>query len=367
MKWFLILALTMAPGFGAEESARVTLPLAEFQRLSDAGRLTVEEVPVGSVVHRADYAITVSDKFAVAEATWDLETFSGKLLLVPLLANVLLESVEPADASVVRQENGFALLSSQATRRVITARFRIPAEIQRQGSSFSCRLPEAVIARMKLTLSPGLGEASVAGAVNLGEGRWQLGTERLLQIALRPPSAAPEVSVTAVPMPPVVKESRHKMRLVRDGTFLNASTWVIAHDEPIRLPLELGENTEIVSCKVSGVATAPLRRDAKTVEIQLPAGSGPTTVDLTYTGSSSAFEPVRGEFELHLPGTGFLIEALEWELAIPAPFEPVAVEGNCEFLPSSKRQELRLSRELSRGDPARIRVFYQKPDTTKQP
>ncbi|MCK9590302.1 MAG: hypothetical protein WC076_04855 [Terrimicrobiaceae bacterium] len=68
-----------------------------------------------------------------------------------------------------------------------------------------------------------------------------------------------------------------------------------------------------------------------------------------------------------LPATDLLVERSDWALVLPATYAPLAVEGNCEFFPGDSKNELRLRKELCRGEPPSVRVFYQKPETTKKP
>jgi hypothetical protein len=196
-------------------------------------------------------------------------------------------------------------------------------------------------------------------------GTWHLGSGGKLEIRTAKKSAAPAETVVA--MPAVVREAKSAMRIVSDGTFFNTTSWKIRHNTAVSWKLALGDDTQVVSCRVAGRAFAPVLTGKNALEIRLPESDSETTVELAYTGKSSPFGPVRGEFSVALPSTDLLVERMDWSLVLPAPFSPLAVEGNCEFSPGDSKNELRLSKELCRGESPAVRVFYQKPETTKKP
>ncbi len=74
---------------------------------------------------------------------------------------------------------------------------------------------------------------------------------------------------------------------------------------------------------------------------------------------------MRGELALALPATPLLIESLQWRVAIPSAYTTVAAQGNVEFLPSKNAGEILVGKDLCQGEEPGLRLFYQKPETTK--
>lgn len=355
-------ALAMAPAMLA---AQVTLTLDEYRKLVDAAAARPVSVaaPKPPAFRRAVYDVDIGNDQAALTARFEAgarDEPPGSISLPG--AGLVIESITPAD-TVLRQSSGDLVWGlSSPGRNDLEVRFLAKIEALRSGRRLAFQTAPALTAQMRVKNVPSGWAIDVPSGIWTADGTWSLPPGGEVEVFLRPGTGdtRPE---PRIPMPPVIREATNKTRIVRDGAFLTTLEWVVMHDEPIALRLRPGEGTQWVSCKVAGASVAPTASGTGAFEIPIRAESGPTKVELTYTGSTVPFEAVRGKLRIALPGCDLLVESLQWELTLPEGFEPVAVEGNCEFLPSTRRHVLHLRRELARGGAAEVGIFYQKPET----
>jgi hypothetical protein len=348
--------------------AAVTLPYTELKSLIEAGKKPgLPEPPVPFAILSAEYRLVPGEASLSGTAAFDVGSFRQGALLVPLIADsVVVSRIEPAEAAIVVKDGFYNLLVEGPKRQTVTLHLDWKGKKDGDSVSFQCGINPS--ARSNLALSPVSEGVSVdvAGAVQeTKSGTWHLGPLGRLEIRMAKKSGVQAGTVVA--MPAVVREANSAMRIVSDGTFFNATTWKIRHNTAVTWKLTPGADTQVVSCLVGGRPVAPVLTGNNTIEVRLPESDSETTVELSYTGKSSAFAPVRGEFSVSLPITDLLVERSDWSLVLPAAYAPLAVEGNCEFFPGDQKNELRLRKELCRGEAPSVRVFYQKPETTKKP
>lgn len=352
---FVVRAL---PAAEALPGAQVTLPYSEFRGLLESRqKAPAPEPPVPFAVLSMHLAIVPEASSVLGTATFDVESFSDRPQLVPLIGDsVTVRKVSPDGARVIAKGGFYNLLVNGAKRQTVTLEVGWPG----RDGSFHCAVAPAVIADVQIARLPEGVQAEVEGAGQDGN-LFHLGSRDSLAIHLRKAQNKPTGEV--VPMPPVVTGANSEMRVVNDGTFFNATTWRIRHNTAFTWKVALGADTQVVSCLVDGSPAAPVLADDHSLEIRLPEKGSETQIALAYTGKTAAFAPVRGEFSVALPSTELLVERSDWKLVLPAAFAPVAVEGNTEFLAGESRNELRLRKELCRGEAPTARVFYQKPET----
>lgn len=377
MKFLILSAVLMSgvvPGFAATAAAgemagaQVTLPYSEFRTLIDSLKKTEAPKPPPAV----PFAVLASRFFLAPESmsmkgtvTFEVESFGEQSQLVPLIGDaVTIRKVVPEGARVIQKAGFYNLLMTGANRQVVTLEIDWPGREEEGEISYHCPLAPAVISEVEIGKLPEGFQIGVAEAAGTGN-RFFLGSRESVTLHLRKPQDKPTGELVA--MPSVVTAVNSEMRVVNDGTFFNATTWKIRHNTAVTWKVHLGEETQVVSCLVDGHPTAPVLAAGHTMEIRLPEKDSETEVALAYTGKTIPFAPVRGDFSVSLPFTDLLVERSDWKLTLPAAFAPVAVEGNAEFLPGEARNELRLRKELCRGEAPSIRVFYQKPETTKKP
>jgi hypothetical protein len=362
----LVMALASARAADPLPEARVTLPYPEFRNLLEAGRpVPPPKPPVPYAVLSSRFTFAAAGDSLQGAATFDVETFVDAPQLVPLIGDaVSIRKITPGTATVVRKDGFYQLLVEGAGRRPVTLDLSWPGRRAQGELSFDCAVAPAVISELQLGELPADAEVTVPDAVSEGD-RFHLGGSATIAVRLgrREDKLAGEV----VPMPAVVTSATSEMRVVNDGTFFNATDWTIRHNTAFAWRLQLGPGKQVVSCLVDGRPVAPVLIAADTLEIRLPEKDGETRVALSYTGKTSAFAPVRGDFAVELPATDLLVERFDWKLSLPASFAPVAVEGNTELLPGENRHEVLLRKELCRGEAPSARVFYQKPETTNKP
>ncbi|MEI8341384.1 MAG: hypothetical protein WCH43_07625, partial [Verrucomicrobiota bacterium] len=167
--------------------------------------------------------------------------------------------------------------------------------------------------------------------------------------------------------PAVIDSAQSLMHVVADGALLNEITYSIRHDGPLNWQLHLSVGSQLLTCTVNGHAVNPVDRGEGVIELALEAVSGKsvTEVKISTIARKEAFKPVSGQIELELPRTELLIQKLDWELQIPASYEPAAFEGNVESVPSTRGGKILLRKELCKNEQPVVRLFYQKPETRK--
>lgn len=361
--------MQVLPAAGERPAAQVTLPYSEFRRLIDCQKKPEAPKPPEPVVPFAVLSsrfVLVPDSSSVqGTVTFDVQSFSEKEQLVPLIGDVVtIRKIAPDGVTVLLKAGFYNLLISGAKRQTVTLEVGWAGREEEGAVDYHCPIAPSVISEVEIGKLPEGVRAEVADAVRDGN-RFHLGSRDVISLRLRKPQDKPSGEV--VPMPAVVAAAESEMRVVSDGTFFNSTTWRIRHNTAVIWKVNPGADAQVVSCLVDGRPTAPVLAADHTMEIRLPEKNSETQVALSYTGKTSAFAPVRGEFSVALPTTDLLVERSDWKLTLPGAFAPVAVEGNVEFLPGESRNELRLRKELCRGEAPAARVFYQKPESTKKP
>ena len=349
-------------------AASVTLPYAELKSLIEVGKKSASlEPPVPFAVLSAEYRLVPGDASLSGSAAFKVRSFRQEAILVPLVADSLVVlRVEPSESAIIVKDGYYHLLVEGTKSQTVTLHLDWRGKTDNETKSFLCGITPAAISTLELAPVPEGVTVEVAGAVQVSKpGTWHLGPGGKLEIRTAKKSVGQAETVVA--MPAVVREANSVMRIVSDGTFFNTTTWKIRHNTAVAWRLALGDDTQVVSCRVAGRASAAVLTGKNTIEIRLPDSESETAVEVAYTGKSTPFGPVRGEFPVSLPATDLLVERMDWTLVLPAPFSPLAVEGNCEFSPGDSKIELRLRKELCRGESPAVRVYYQKPETTKTP
>lgn len=368
--FLLLAAFSLGMPLHAENlaGAAVTLPYTELRALIEAGKKPAPpEYPLPFAVLSAQYRLVPGLNTLSGTAAFEVRSFREGGLLIPLISDSLVVSrVEPADAAIIVKDGYFNLIVDGLKRQSVTLHLDWKGKKDGEATAFQCGIHPAAISNLELTPVPQGVNVDVGGAVqDPKSGVWNLGPNSKLEIRMAQKSVERAGSVVA--MPAVVREANSAMRIVSDGTFFNSTTWKIRHNTVVTWRLALGKDTQVVSCTVAGRPAAPVLIGNDTIELRLPESNSDTAVELAYTGKTAAFAPVRGEFSVSLPSTDLLVERSDWLIFLPSPYSPLAVEGNCEFVPGDSKNELRLRKELCRGESPTIRVFYQKPETTKKP
>lgn len=363
MRWLIGFLCLAAPALAQDlDEARVQISYKELRTLLEAASAQWTPPPLECAVLAARYAVQVEGGAITGTAAFDVQTFRDGPHVVPLVGDgLILENVEPKEAVLLAREGFYALALEGKHRASVTLRFGLPLRKDRKGAEW--KVNPAVTTTLEASAQSG--PLQVEGAVFAGQGKWRLGRDPLVRLALYVP---PETQPPSVTLPAVIREATSEMRVVSDGAFFNKMSWRIQHEGPLVWRLALPESNQLVSAKVGGRAASPSRADAKTLEFRLPESSGEeTVVELSYTGRVAPFDPVRGDLALNLPATPLLIESLAWQLTLPTAYDTVAAQGNVEFAPAGSSGEVLLRKELCQGESPSVRLFYQKPEATKKP
>lgn len=168
------------------------------------------------------------------------------------------------------------------------------------------------------------------------------------------------------PAPAVIDKAHGTLRVVQDGALLTEVVYVLKHDAPISWPLDLPDDSQLLSCSVNGKPIAPVDRGGGRIELQLSGGRGQSEVRCVYTGRTEPFAPVAGALKLTLPLTALLIHALDWEIRIPADYQLEALEGNVSAAAAGSASDagstvIRVRKELCRAERPAVQIFYRKP------
>lgn len=385
MRWIGILLLMTAALCRAEDSSldqsRVTLSYGELRKLIDAAKQSPipakpPEPPVPAAVLSATYDMALGAKTATGTARFQLQNFRDQAEVISLIgANAKIERIEPENMLLLVKDARYAVVLGAKQTVPVTLHFTLPLQSTSDIWQGNLAVPVSPLSALRLREIRPEEEVTVEEATpqtaDKGESRWQMGAITALRIVrqTRPqPKAAPSPALPQIRVetPSIVRTTSAETRVVRDGSLISTTTWIIAHDNAIHWPLTLPEGSQLLSCRINGQPAAPMSQDERTLVLALPVPvkSGETRVELSYTGKGKSFDPVRGEFTLELPATGLLVESLVWQVTIPAVYETVAIQGNVDFMPGGSGGAIRLTRELGRGEAPTVHVFYQKPETT---
>jgi len=376
MRWISLL-LASAALAAAEppplNEARVTLSYPELKALLEASRKEPPPAaPLAFSVLSADYQLTLEKDRAKGTATFEIQNFSDRAELVPLLGSTArVERVEPKDAVLTVLSGRLKYLLEGKSRVRLVLAFTAATRDTSGRWVLDLSIPEAPLSSLTIRGADASETITVAGlGAPTAEGdalRWQLGAAERITVTRE--TATKIVRETPLPTkrveaPTIIRSLNVEMRAVRDGSYLAKTGWIIRHDNAVDLTLAMPEDAEILTCQVNGSNAAPLEKDARHILLPIPppTSQGESQVELTYTARGKAFDPVRGEYSVTLPGAPFLVEKLGWDLEIPKPYETVAIQGNVDFEPSPRPDLVRLKRELGRGDAATVQLFYQKPE-----
>ncbi len=385
MRWIGILLLTTAALCRAEDTpldqSRVTISYGELRKLIDAAKQNPPpakpaDPPVATAVLSATYDLSLAAKTAAGTAKFQLQNFRDQADVIPLIgANAKIERVEPESALLLMKDNRYAVVMGAKQTQSVTLHFTLPLQSSSDIQQGNLAVPVSPLSALRLRDIAADEEVTVEDATpqpaGKGESRWQMGAVPALRIVRqsRPQPKAPPATPlpqTRIETPSIVRTTSAETRIVRDGSLICSTQWVIAHDDSINWPLTLPEGSQLLSCRINGQPAAPMSQGGRTLVLVLPVPvkGGETRVELSYTGKGAAFDPVRGEFTLSLPATTLLVESLAWQVAIPTAYETVAIQGNVDFTPGGSNGAIRLTRELGRGEAPTVHVFYQKPETT---
>jgi hypothetical protein len=167
-----------------------------------------------------------------------------------------------------------------------------------------------------------------------------------------------------------VSLAQFETRLVADGSMLVTANYTVQHTAPINWTIDLPLIDQILTCEINQQPSNPIRRGENQIEFRLAPpdpseNETPSTkVLVSYSIKADVLDRVSGKVALELPLTELFIHRLDWVLALPAGYEPTAVEGNVEIAPaqtgsSAAANHIHLEKELCRGERPAVEIHYQ--------
>lgn len=161
----------------------------------------------------------------------------------------------------------------------------------------------------------------------------------------------------------MVSEAVYETRLVDDGAMLIVGKLTIEHRQGIDLSLTMPTFEEVLTGKLNGAVTQPIRREESMIEFPLPANAkGKSELEFSYAAQGDAFDAVSGRQELQLPMTDLFVHSLRWRLDIPDRFRTSAIQGNVVFDSKAAKSDhdLQLVKRLIRREHPSVQIHYRR-------
>ena len=127
-------------------------------------------------------------------------------------------------------------------------------------------------------------------------------------------AATAELTVTPLPVvataEATISEAMWAVKLEPDGAMLVEGAMSLEHRGALGLTLEVPPGMTLLACDVGGQAATPVNLGEGKLELTLPAAGVKTRVSCSFTGRTTALDPVEGTLELALPKAPLFIRAL---------------------------------------------------------
>jgi hypothetical protein len=365
-RWAAPAVLVVFSGIHAPaQTGEITLPYKEFQALverANAPKAAPRVPPVPWAILEATTTLDATN--ALAATTFTMETFSDGPHAIPLLAaTARLETITPGDATILAKDDAFCALVEGRQRKVVTLTYGCPRSDESAGIQLPIR--PATISTLRLKNLPPQSTARVAGSEPSGgppeAPEWRALPLGSIAVQLHGRESRPSVT-----LPTIIPTATAETRLVRNGALVTTISWNVAHTAETTFTTTLPSKSELLSVEVAGRPGTATPQPDGSIAIRIPpAPNGKSTVRISHTGNTAAFDPVRGETTLALPTTPLLVETLSWKLQLPVGYEILATEGSVEALPTASPSELALGAQLVRGTAPSVRLFYEKSEPKK--
>jgi hypothetical protein len=180
-----------------------------------------------------------------------------------------------------------------------------------------------------------------------------------------------ELSVTSIPVAAtaegVVTRSEWALKIEPDGAMLATGMLAIEHKAQLGFVFDIPEGMKLLSCEVAGKPVTPVDLGGGVLKVTLSPKGEDSHLTCSFTGHTTALDPVEGTMTLSLPKIPLFIHSLLWHLDLPSGYQ-AETHGNLKRSPatdSGQPSRISLVKNLCRDERPEIHVFYQRSDLNR--
>ncbi len=182
---------------------------------------------------------------------------------------------------------------------------------------------------------------------------------------------AADLTVTPIPVAAtaegVVTSSEWSLKIEPDGAMLATGQLAIEHKSQFGFVFDTPEGMKLLSCEVAGKPVSPVDLGGGLLKVTLTPTGGNSRLTCSFTGRTTALDPVEGTMKLALPKVPLFIHSLLWHLDLPPAYQ-AETHGNLTRVPvttQSTPSRISLRKNLCRDERPEIHVFYQRSDLNR--
>lgn len=184
-------------------------------------------------------------------------------------------------------------------------------------------------------------------------------------------SHAADLSVTPIPVAAtaegVANDATWSLKIEPDGAMLASGTITVDHKGMLDFPFDTPDGMRLLSCELDGKPVSPVDLGNGNLKVPLPPRAGNSKVSLSFTGTTTALDPVEGTLSLALPKVPLFVHALSWTLDLPTGYQ-AETQGNLTRVRAESNHNpsrITLRKNLCRDERPNIHVFYQRTETNR--
>lgn len=180
-----------------------------------------------------------------------------------------------------------------------------------------------------------------------------------------------DLTITAIPVAAtaegVVNNAEWTLKIEPDGAMLATGALTIDHKGPLGFVFDTPGGMKLLSCDVGGKPVSPVDLGGGMLKVTLPPAGETSRLVCSFTGRTTALDPVEGTVRLALPKIPLFIHSLLWRLDLPAGYQ-AETHGNLtrtQVAASDPSSRITLRKNLCRDERPEIQVFYQRADLNR--
>lgn len=180
-----------------------------------------------------------------------------------------------------------------------------------------------------------------------------------------------DLTVTPIPVAAtaegVVTNSEWALRIEPDGAMLATGVLIIEHKASLGFLFDTPDGMKLLSCEIGGKPVSPVDLGDGILKVTLAPTGESSRLTCSFTGRTTALDPVEGTMKLALPKVPLFIHSLIWHLDLPAGYQ-AETHGNLKRVPvttSGPPSRISLRKNLCRDERPEIHVFYQRTDLNR--